>query len=248
MNHCGALTLWRLTLVWQVFKAKSSSALSLQCFFCSRYCYSSHAACIESRTLPLHCSLQVSTREQQSLKDLHSTLTSRFKEYAMQWCGVMLWPEDNATVKPTSRTWSWIFSFNGMEDAMRFVLGTQFGLRSENWQDDFFNWVPESVFSADGQVVFRGPRVTMIVHSLAELRTGAKTDSRETSLLLKRQQSDTSCSQPTVLDQLQSQRGSCGSGMIMAVRSKSTLGCDLHMEVQCIPKSSFNCLKLAAEL
>lgn len=108
---------------------------------------------------------------------------------------------------------------------MRFVLGSQFGLRSENWPEDFFAWFPDASYSADGQLIFRGPRFTMIVHSTPKHRTGMKqeekaSDHRGIPTLdalppVSRQQSQRSVhSQPSI-------------GNIMAVRQDrvSAIGC-----------------------
>ena len=105
--------------------------------------------------------MQVSFGAQQILEQLHDYLTRRFEEYAMQWSGDMYPSPCNFM----SAKWTWTFCFGSVGNAMRFVLGTQFGLRLENWQEDFLAWFPGNEYSADGQLTFRGPRVTMLVHA-----------------------------------------------------------------------------------
>lgn len=118
--------------------------------------------------------MQVPFGAQQTLEELHKYLTSRFEEYAMQWGGTM----HSSPVDVMLETWTWILCFNGVENATHFVLGTQFGMRTENWPEDFFSWFPENGYSADGQLTFRGPRVAMLIHATpkAAKKTEEKVD------------------------------------------------------------------------
>lgn len=145
------------------------------------------------------------------LKQLHTTLTSRLVEYATQWAGNSLYPDMDDSLSAMATTWTWIFSFDGVADAMRFVLGTQFGIRSENWKDDFFTWFPENSYSEDGHLVHRGPRIAMIIHASPRAERRAS-ESPEASLLLSR-------SSQGFMRQT--------SGNMMAVRQErpSTVGC-----------------------
>jgi hypothetical protein len=85
----------------------------------------------------------------------------------------MVSPETHCGDQILVNTWTWIFSFSAILDAMRFVLGTQVGFRSENWQEGHFSWFPETSYGAHGQLVFRGPRVSMLIHSIP--RSGQNT-------------------------------------------------------------------------
>jgi hypothetical protein len=108
--------------------------------------------------------------EMHLLSSLYSAIAKRLAEFAIQWNGCLLTTQSNfAKDTIRSKTWTWFISFDGVNRAMRFVLSTQFALLWESWNPDFLPWFPAPTHNAEGRLIYRGPRVAMLIHATPKL-------------------------------------------------------------------------------
>jgi hypothetical protein len=103
--------------------------------------------------------------------DVHALLQramhARISSYAMQWngCAVSLESPFNDIA---ARQLKWTLAFEDVTNALRFAFSAQYALLFETWDPELLHMFPPVVKGADGRVVFSGPRLAMVVHTLQE--------------------------------------------------------------------------------
>eukprot|EP00892_Ulva_mutabilis_P010800 jgi/Ulvmu1/8092/UM004_0331.1 len=104
--------------------------------------------------------------QQHALAQLRQRLDKRIIDYATQWGGTMVDTTETSSDASPAAIWVWVLSFERVSNALRYVFSMQYGMLSESWKPSSAYWFPLPQKGINGQVVFQGPRITMVVHSL----------------------------------------------------------------------------------
>jgi hypothetical protein len=95
------------------------------------------------------------------------TLHARLRTYALQWRGTHV-AVDSPFREGGARASKWVLAFGDVSDALRFAFSSQYALLFETWDPELVPLFPRVARGADGRVVFSGPHVSMLVHTLSD--------------------------------------------------------------------------------
>jgi hypothetical protein len=101
---------------------------------------------------------------------LQATVRKRLNMYAIQWGGCLVEAQTTLPFDQKGKLWTWVLAFSNVANALRFAFSTQYALISEIWKREFVSIFPPTVQGTDGRIVFRGPRITMVVHTSKDAR------------------------------------------------------------------------------
>lgn len=104
-----------------------------------------------------------------NLTEVREQLDKKMMDYAKQWGGTVVKFTGNNVEEQPLAPWMWILAFDMLASALRYVFSMQYGMLSHPWKHSCMRWFPPPEKGFNRQVVFQGPRITMVVHTINTL-------------------------------------------------------------------------------